>query len=85
MSIHHRKQGQINKRREQIQQRIRGGVLEAWLVKERNRRRRKRGLPPLPTNICEADSEPDDEPAPSLLSVAEILGLLAFWCLVFFR
>ena len=38
MSIHHRKQGAINRRRQQIADRKRGGVLGAWVAKIRRLR-----------------------------------------------
>ena len=83
MSIHHRSQGAINRRREAIKQRIKQGHFDAWLLKERNKRRRRYGLPPLPPPQESEPAEPDAKQIKNddlaVLSPKELLGLLAFW------
>ena len=85
MSIHHRSQGAINARRAAIKQRIKQGVFEAWLLKERNKRRRRAGLPPIAAPAMEnEDAEPvataDDLDA---LTVGELVALCCFGVCVF--
>ena len=84
MSIHHRNQASINARRAAIKQRIKQGHFESWLLKLRNRRRRARGLPPLP---ADDDAEADAAASPSAprhdsLSKAELVALLCFWACI---
>ena len=74
MSIHHRSQGGINRRRAAIQDRIRGGVLHQWLRKIRK------------SDAADA-AEPAPAAPPPLrilhLRPAEFLGLVAFWAAIF--
>ena len=77
MSIHHRSQGGINRRRAAIQDRIRGGVLHQWLRKIRR------------SDSAEAAEAAPAAPAtpPPLrilhLRPAEFLGLVVFWAAIF--
>ena len=70
MSIHHRSQGGINRRRAAIQDRIRGGVLHQWLRKIRR---------------SEAADAPPAVPPLRILHLrpAEFLGLVVFWAAIF--
>ena len=72
MSIHHRSQGGINRRRAAIQDRIRGGVLQQWLRKIRR---------------YDADAAVAPPAAPPLrilhLRPAEFFGLVVFWAAIF--
>ena len=72
MSIHHRSQGGINRRRAAIQDRIRGGVLHQWLRKIRR---------------SDADAAVASAAPPPLrilhLRPAEFLGLVVFWAAIF--
>ncbi len=84
MSIHHRSQAAIDARRQAIASRIRAGgsVFETWLLKQRNRRRRRRGLPPVMPSAHDAETT-EGMTEPNLLA-HELLGLLVFWTLVIF-
>ena len=84
MSIHHRSQAAINARRQAIKQRIKQGHFESWLLKLRNRRRRARGLPPLP---ADDDAESDAAaaactPSHDSLSKEALALLICFWTCV---
>ena len=72
MSIHHRSQGGINRRRAAIQDRIRGGVLHQWLRKLRR------------SDAADA-AEPAAPPPLRILHLrpAELLGLVVFWAAIF--
>ena len=73
MSIHHRSQGGINRRRVAIEDRKRGGVFSAWLRKIRRVDQPARAAPPAaPPLLLILDLRP-----------AEFLGLLVFWALIF--
>ena len=74
MSIHHRSQGGINRRRAAIQDRIRGGVLYHWLRKIRR------------SDAADAaESAPAAPPPLRILHLrpAEFLGLVVFWAAMF--
>jgi hypothetical protein len=97
MSIHHRSQSQINKRRQAIQDRKRGGVLGAWVAKVRRMRRGAHGRGRLSEERPDGLDDPDlnDGPVDHLrnqvqplgngkLSLAELLVLILFWTVVLF-
>ena len=74
MSIHHRSQGGINRRRAAIQDRIRGGVLHQWLRKIRR------------SDAADAAEFAPATPPPLRilhLRPAEFLGLVVFWAAIF--
>ena len=73
MSIHHRSQGGINRRRAAIQDRIRGGVLHQWLRKIRS------------DAADAAEAAPAAPPPLRILHLrpAEFLGLVVFWAAIF--
>ena len=73
MSIHHRSQGGINRRRAAIQDRIRGGVLHQWLRKIRR------------SDAANAANVPAGGPPLRILHLrpAELLGLVVFWTAIF--
>ena len=73
MSIHHRSQGGINRRRAAIQDRIRGGVLHQWLRKIRR------------SDAADAAPTPAAPPPLRILHLrpAEFLGLVALWAAFF--
>jgi hypothetical protein len=74
MSVHHRSQGGINRRRAAIQDRIRGGVLHQWLRKIRR------------SDAADAAVSPPAAPPPLRilhLRPAEFLGLVVFWAAIF--
>ena len=73
MSIHHRSQGGINRRRAAIQDRIRGGVLHQWLRKIRR------------SDAADAAPTPAMPPPLRILHLrpAEFLGLVVFWAAIF--
>ena len=74
MSIHHRSQGGINRRRAAIQDRIRGGVLHQWLRKIRR------------SDAADAAEAASAAPPPLRilhLRPAEFLGLVVFWAAIF--
>ena len=75
MSIHHRSQGGINRRRAAIQDRIRGGVLHQWLRKIRKS--------DAAANAVQA--APAAPPPLRILHLrpAEFLGLVVFWAAIF--
>ena len=74
MSIHHRSQGGINRRRAAIQDRIRGGVLQQWLRKIRRS-----------DAANAAEAAPAAPPPLRILHLrpAEFLGLVVFWAAIF--
>ena len=74
MSVHHRSQGGINRRRAAIQDRIRGGVLQQWLRKIRR-----------PDAADAAEAAPAAPPPLRILHLrpAEFLGLVVFWAAIF--
>ena len=74
MSIHHRSQGGINRRRAAIQDRIRGGVLQQWLRKIRRS-----------VAADAAESAPAAPPPLRILHLRppEFFGLIVFWAAIF--
>ena len=74
MSIHHRSQGGINRRRAAIQDRIRGGVLHQWLRKIRR------------SDAADAAELAPAAPPPLRilhLRPVKFLGLFVFWAAIF--